>query len=194
MDFLSNSTMNRFYPSFESINALTLSLDYHRNELECAHCFKNDQFVSHGVIYKQRSSLLTDKVGKRIFCSNRYGRSGCGRTFQLYVASEVPHFRYGAAQLFIFIVALITRQNIGEAYSLATGQDETRNGWRWLTKMMLKLSDYRSFLRVRRISKIIHVYSKNNHLQHLLPTLLRLFNATSNGCFNYQMKQQRAFF
>ena len=112
--------MKQFYPNFESINVLTLSLDYHQNELECKYCSKNDQFVSHGIIYKQRSSTCAEKVGKRIFCSNRYGRQGCGRTFQLYVANELPSFRYGAAHLFIFITALISMQEVDEAYHQAT--------------------------------------------------------------------------
>ncbi|MDQ7050594.1 MAG: hypothetical protein Q9M92_14110 [Enterobacterales bacterium] len=61
-----NAQMKRFYPDFCTINAFTLSLDYHQNELECAHCSKHDQFVSHGIIYKQRSSAFAEKVGKRI--------------------------------------------------------------------------------------------------------------------------------
>jgi len=32
--------MKRFYPDFESLNAFTLSLDYHQDELACAHCSK----------------------------------------------------------------------------------------------------------------------------------------------------------
>ena len=55
--------MKQFYPDFESIHVFTLSLDFHQNELECAHCRQNDQFVSHGIIYKQRSGSFTEKVG-----------------------------------------------------------------------------------------------------------------------------------
>lgn len=98
--------MQKFYPDYDTIHRFTLSLDYHQNEVACLHCLKHDQFVSHGIIYKQRSMAVAEKVGKRLFCSNRSGRMGCGRTFQLYVASEVPSFRYGAAQLFVFISAL----------------------------------------------------------------------------------------
>ncbi len=142
--------MKRFYPDFNTIDAFTLALDYHQNELEYAHCLKHDQFVSHGIIYRQRSSALSEKVGKQIFCSNRYGRSGCGRTFQIYAAEEIAGFRYGAAHLFIFIIALIAKQTIDNAYFQATGQSESRHAWRWLKKLMVKLSQYRSFLKVRK--------------------------------------------
>ncbi len=186
--------MKRFYSDFNAINVFTLSLDYHQNELECAHCSKHDQFVSHGIIYKQRSSTLSEKVGKRIFCSNRFGRTGCGRTFQLYVANEIPHFRYGAAHLFLFIAALLAKLDIAEAYHQATGQTETRNAWRWLSKLMNQLSEYRSVLKFRTNNYFQSANSLSRYLKHLLPTLSRLFYSNKNGCFDYQLSQQRAFF
>lgn len=186
--------MKRFYPDFESINAFTLSLDYHRNELECVHCLKNDQFVSHGIVYKQRSIDCAEKVGKRIFCSNRYGRDGCGRTFQLTIADEIPCFRYGASHLFIFITALIANLNITEAYYKATGQLESRNAWRWLSRLMVKLSEYRSFLRVRQENNTNSFRSTSKYLKHCLSTLARLISSANNGICDYQMRQQQPFF
>jgi len=191
---LFNQQMKRFYPDFNAIDAFTLSLDYHQNELECTHCSKYNQFVSHGIIYKQRSRLIAEKVGKRIFCSNRYGRTGCGRTFQLYVANEIPSFRYGAAHLFIFIASLIANHSISEAYIKATGQTEYRNAWRWLSRLMLKLSEYRSFLKVRYDDYFNPPQSTPNSLKHLLPTFIRLFTSDCNGCFEFQIAQQQSFF
>jgi hypothetical protein len=186
--------MKLFYPDFSAINAFTMSLNFHQNELECRHCLKSDQFVSHGIVYKQRSGSVTEKVGKRLFCSNRYGRSGCGRTFQLYIASEIPAFRYGAAHLFVFISALIANQTISEAYMQATGQTEYKNAWQWLKRLTFKLSEYRTFLKCR-VKTPSNISSSPSHfLRHLLPTLIRLFSPTNNGCFDYQMTQQRAFF
>jgi len=186
--------MKRFYPDFNTIDAFTLSLDYHQDELECVHCSKHDQFVSHGIIYKQRSSSFAEKVGKRLFCSNRYGRTGCGHTFQLYVATEIPHFRYGAAHLFVFISALLANHSISKAYIKATGQTEYRNAWSWLSRFMLKLSDYRSFLKVRCDGGVTIPRPKSGNLKHLLPTLNRLFNSNNNGCFHFQISQQQPFF
>lgn len=185
--------MKRFYADFDTIHAFTLSLDFHQNELECRHCFKRDQFVSHGMIVKQRSSTLTEKVGKRIFCSNRYGRTGCGRTFQLYIANEIPSFRYGAAPLFIFITSLFASMEIAEAYHQATGQTEARNAWRWLSKLMSQLSEYRSYLKFRTNNYYPPINSSSHYLKHLLPTFYPLFSSNKNGCFNYQFAQQRAF-
>lgn len=66
--------MQKFFADFETINQLTLSLDYHQDKLECRHCFKHDQFVSHGIVYKQRSIAEVEKVGKRIFCVNWHSK------------------------------------------------------------------------------------------------------------------------
>jgi hypothetical protein len=187
-------SMQKFFKNYDSINQFSLSLEYHQNKLECIHCLKSDQFVSHGIIYKQRSSAFAEKVGKRLFCSNRSSRNGCGRTYQLTIANEVPSFRYGASELFIFITALLANVHIGEAYYQATGQLETRNAWRWLKKINGKLSDYRSFLKTRVDIPFSRLTSRCNSLRHLLPTFSRLFTLGNNGCVHYQISQQQPFF
>lgn len=186
--------MQRFFSDFEAINAFTLSLEFHQDTLECVHCSKHDQFVSHGIIYKQRSSISSDKVGKRIFCSNRYGRLGCGRTFQLYVSDEVPSFRYNAAHLFIFIASLLARHSVKKAYFVATGKNTCRNAWRWLNRLVKQIGTFRSFLKSR--PKIIsHSFEdKVLRFQVLLPTLLQLSQYfKTNLCSNYQLQTQKPF-
>lgn len=84
------SRMPKYFNDMDTLHRFTLEIDRYQDELQCHHCAKNDQFVSHGFIYKQRSQSLREAVGKRIFCSNRYGRSGCARTFRLYIATELP--------------------------------------------------------------------------------------------------------
>lgn len=186
--------MKRFYADFESINAFTLSLNYHQHELECVHCSKSDQFVSHGVIYKQRSSTVREKVGKRIFCSNRYGHTGCGRTFQLYVSHEIPTFHYGATQMFIFIAALLAQYSVKKAYFVATGKQAFRNAWRWLNRLVKQISTFRSFLQSRPKITIHSFQSKVPRFQILLPTLWQLAQLlNSNLCSSYQLQGQMAF-
>ncbi len=186
--------MQRFFNDFEAIDVFTLSLEFHQDRLECVHCSKHDQFVSHGIVYKQRSSTVRKKVGKRIFCSNRYGRLGCGRTFQLYLSDEVPTFRYNAAHLFVFIASLLARYSVKKAYFAATGKSTCRNAWRWLNQLVKQVTTFRSFLKSR--PKIIsHSFDDKVHrFQVLLPTLLQLSqHFKTNLCSNYQKKTQRAF-
>ncbi len=176
------------------MDSFSLSLDYHKDVLQCANCSKNDQFVSHGFVYKQRSQTLREKVGKRIFCSNRYGYSGCGRTFRLYIAEEFPCLQYGAAHLFVFLLALMRPVTIQQAYEKATGTAEPRNAWRWLNKLQRKLIDYRCFLTCRTGERGLQPRSRTRRLQILLPTVKQLFFSL-NGCpcAHYQMRHQVSF-
>lgn len=186
--------MQRFFSDFEAINVFTLSLEYHQEKLECVHCSKHDQFVSHGIVYKQRSSTIREKVGKRIFCSNRYGRRGCGRTFQLYLSDEIPTFRYSAAHLFVFIASLLAHNSVKKSYFAATGQTSFRHAWRWLNQITKQMGTFRSFIKSRPKITLHSFQDKVRRFQVLLPALLQLsLHFKSNLCSNYQLKAQKPF-
>lgn len=186
--------MQKYFSHIESIDSFSLSLDVHKDVLHCLHCSKNDQFSSHGFVYKQRSQTVKGKVGKRIFCSNRYGRSGCGRTFRLYVAKEFPCLQYGAAHLFVFLLALISHATVQHAYEKATGTEEPRNAWRWINKLQRKLIEYRCFLKRRTEELGIQFSSRVRRLQILLPTVKQLFSLLDDcPCAHYQMRHQLRF-
>jgi hypothetical protein len=186
--------MQRFFKDFESIDRFFLSLDYHQNVLSCHHCSQNNQFVSHGIIYKQRSIKVSEPVGKRLLCSNRYGRSGCGRTFQLYIADQVPQFHYGALQWLVFLTSLFAGFSIRKSYVKATGQAEARHAWRWLSKLVSKLSHYRCVLNAQPNNNLTPAKSRTQRLQLLLPTLKSLFLSLPHATVEaYQSTQQTAF-
>lgn len=179
--------MKRYFDTIDALDRFTLELNCHQDELQCHHCAKNDQFVSHGFVYKQRSAYRQQTVGKRIVCSNRYGHSGCGRTFRLYITNEIPALHYSAAELFLFLSALLANVTVAAAYQKATGQSETRNAWRWLTKLDRRLSDYRCFLQTRVGTITTSFKHRARRLQILLPTIKRLFLALNDcPCANYQ--------
>lgn len=104
--------MQKFFKDIQAIDHFTRHLAIHCSQLPCQHCAQSDQFVSHGFIYKQRSQAVSEPVGKRIFCSNRYGHTGCGRTFQLYIADEMPSLHYGCTQVFVFISSLFINLSV----------------------------------------------------------------------------------
>ncbi|WP_198263018.1 hypothetical protein [sulfur-oxidizing endosymbiont of Gigantopelta aegis] len=64
--------MIKFFNTLQAMHQFTLSLDTHSDTLECQHCLKKDQFVSHGFIYKKQHQNDKQAIGKRIFCSNRH--------------------------------------------------------------------------------------------------------------------------
>ena len=185
--------MQRFFKDFESLNRFTLSLDCQADPLTCPHCMNPQQLVSHGVIYKQRSMHQREAVGKRVFCSNRYGHSGCGRTVQLYVAQAVPARRSGAAVLFAFLSLLLRDMTVVDAYRQATGQEAARQAWRWLTKLFRNLTDFRGLLNPRPTPLASGFSARCRRLRLLLPTVKQWFATLPHcPCAHYQLRQQRA--
>ena len=186
--------MDRFYPDIESLDAFTRSLDGLGETIRCAHCLRCNQMISHGFIYRQHTSIEKEAVGKRVFCSNRYGRSGCGRTHQLYVAHRFPFLRYGAAVLLIFLGSLLMGRSLADAYEAATGQVEPRNAWRWIKRLMRNLSDFRCLLKTPLNSADTAPQRKNRRLSLLLSTLKPLLSQRPHDpCRHYQLLQQQAF-
>jgi hypothetical protein len=136
--------MNRFFPDLNTLNQFTASLDH--NIAACKHCHSVGQFVSHGFCYRQQSSQEQIIKGKRILCSSRGHRDGCGRTFQLYLSSHLPRLHYACDTLLLFILALLDQRSIAYAYCHATLQSDSRNAYRWLQRLQRHLPLYRSTL------------------------------------------------
>jgi hypothetical protein len=186
--------MQRFFVDFEALDRFTLSLACFDETLQCPHCAKSQHLVSHGIVYKQRSIQVRERVGKRVFCSNRYHHSGCGRTAQLYVAGVVPSLQYSATQVFLFVFALLKHASVKKAYQRATGQGASRNAWRWLHKAMDRLTDFRCFVKGRLDSITSRFACRCRRLKLLLPTLQHLFSVLPHcPCSHYQLARQAAF-
>ena len=124
--------MEIYYPSLEAIEQVTAQL---QNKV-CCHCQTKGQLVSHGRVYKKSSAgQPTRWVGKRVYCSPRYGRSGCGRTMQLYLATALVYLHVARTAVVDFVNALYRGLRIELAYRLATGARDTRSAFRWLDKL-----------------------------------------------------------
>lgn len=133
--------MQIYYPTLEAISQQVQQL----GGVACRHCGKSEQLVSHGFVYKKQAVATAPKpVGKRVLCSQRYGRSGCGRTVQLYLAPIVRYLHYAGSAVVGFVLSLMTGMTIAKAYQQATGTAEPGNAYRWLKKLLMRLSDYRS--------------------------------------------------
>ena len=186
--------MQIFFDTLEAIHQFTLSLDQHA--FLCASCKTCGQFVSHGFCYKQKKFAATTTVGKRILCSKRSGRTGCGRTIQLYLASTAPKLHHDTTQLLAFIHALLANFSVTAAYDKAAGKPESRHAWRWLKKLSQQLIVYRHYLHrnTHTNSAIFNTQSRSRQL--LLPTLTALFSQPHqalNDVANFQHAHQVRF-
>ena len=115
-----------------SLHQFTMELDLHRDSLHCKNCAGGNDFISHGFVFEKCSQGEPRKVGKRLLCANRHGRSGCGATLRLYLSAGIPRLKYSAVVMTLFLTALLQGLSIQQAYQSATRTDDPRNAYRWL--------------------------------------------------------------
>ena len=186
--------MKNYFESMDDLHRFTTELNYHHKKIICNNCLKSGQFVSHGFVYKKQNNGKEKAVGKRLYCSNRHGKSGCGKTVRLYLNTHVPTLQYMTSHLFIFISSLLAMGSIQKAYKMATNTTDPRNAYRWLHKLWKKIIDYRAFIKNHDESLGDRFKSRTLRLQNLLPTLQTLFlRSGDTSCTYFQKVTQVSF-
>jgi len=134
--------MQTYYHSLQAIHQQTLQLQLE----QCRHCRQTHQLVSHGFVRKKRVGGEHQALGKRVWCSNRHRRTGCGRTMQLYLDSSLRYLHYAGSVVVAFALLLLAGLGIAQAYMQATGAHTPRHAWRWLHRLHAQTSAWRSLL------------------------------------------------
>jgi hypothetical protein len=90
-----------FYRNAEEWNALAERL----KQTPCPHCKVVGALNQHGFLYGFDESSPRHKTPRahRIFCSNRQARSGCGRTFSVWLADKIRRLSLTTAGLWRFL-------------------------------------------------------------------------------------------
>ena len=75
----------------------------------CPHCQVIGLLVLHGFLRGYDESSPRDKTvrARRIFCSNRNNRPGCGRTFSVWIADKIRRLSLTAQGLWRFLQAVV---------------------------------------------------------------------------------------
>ena len=141
--------MKKFFTDMASLHQFTMELDLHRDSLHCKNCAGGNDFISHGFVFEKCSQGEPRKVGKRLLCANRHGRSGCGATLRLYLSAGIPRLKYSAVVMTLFLTALLQGLSIQQAYQSATDTDDPRNAYRWLRRCSDRILVYRTGLKNR---------------------------------------------
>ena len=185
--------MQIYYSSLEAIQQQTRQLEHER----CHHCDRTQHLVSHGFVRKkERAGALPAVVGKRGFCSNRYRRSGCGRTMQLYLDATLRCLHYAAGAMEAFLLAWLAGSTVQRAYRQATGTVVSRNAYRWLNRLVAQLSAYRSVFHQPSLADDPPSADSQRSLRRRLfaATITRLLQQLGAPlCAGFQLKWQRAF-
>jgi hypothetical protein len=183
--------MRCYYPNLSAIEQQTRQLE----QESCRHCGQTHQLVSHGFVYKKRTGGEPEAVGKRVFCSNRRRRTGCGRTMQLYLDATVRYLHYAGSCVVAFALALMTSVSVRQAYCQATGAFDDRHAYRWLNRLVAHIGGYRMLTHRPLLLEPVLAAPKQPARRQLLAStfqgLLRRFGAPL--CAQYQRHTQRSF-
>lgn len=186
--------MPKFYEDFDSLQQVTLNLEFYIDVFTCLFCLKSDQFVSHGFIFHRMDGEIVAITGKRLLCCNRRGRSGCGRTLTLYLQEKLPNYVYTGAHINVFFLMLLAEQSIPKAYQIATGCYEPRNAYRWLEGACLKLVEYRALLNKKAIQTLQTFKMRSLKFKIVLSTLKALFSKLALfPCATFQITTRQSF-
>ena len=173
---------------FDNKDALRKFLSEIKSEL-CPHCLKRTYLIIHSIVYRKTINGSQLFTGQRIFCSNRGSKKGCGKTFQLYLSVFIPKLNYSAIELNYFLSEVEENSSINESYLKATNTIDSRNAYRWLSRIKQKIFELRSFS-----YKLFHPIRKAASKNYLIETISNLKKILqTNFVKSYQLINQVPF-
>jgi hypothetical protein len=154
----------------------------------CPHCGRTGTLIGHGFLrgYEEQGQGIAQR-GRRIFCSDRYRRQGCGRTFSVLAATALAGFVVRTVTLFRFVEKVLAGLTRKTAWQAATrGALSLSSGYRLWRRMQNEQSALRSRL-CRQCAPPVcpspePLAALLAHLRVLLPAATCLFTAFQT-CF-----------
>jgi hypothetical protein len=93
------------------------SVKYNIKILKCPYCGEYGMLILHGYIYGQNEKRNTVIKGRRVFCSNRNRRKGCGRTIAYRLANFIHQSFLCAKTAWKFLSEILKGSSIENAYN-----------------------------------------------------------------------------
>lgn len=125
---------------------LTQHLDRLNMEM-CPHCKQFGFLICHGFLtgYSEHGS---EKIvrGRRIFCSNRFLKSGCGRTYSVTHSKFIYGHVVTATILWQFFLLLLKGFNPHQSWKQAGHEFSSETGYRFYRKMLHAQINHRTLL------------------------------------------------
>ena len=118
----------RFVSCQEALNDCLLKAKL----MACPHCKLTGTLVGHGWVkgYAERGQERGIR-GRRFYCSNRFLRPGCGRTFSILLDHVLSGFVVSVCTLLRFVVAVVAGTSRKAAWEqAATGAFSVASGYR----------------------------------------------------------------
>ncbi len=137
-------------PRFVSGESALSAVPFGLKLAACPHCRRTGALNSHGPLrgYAEGDSAVVVR-GRRVFCSNRARRPGCGRTFSVKLSAVLAGFVVRTLTLWLFASAVVcgaTRRGAWLGATRASGaQLSLSSGYR----LWRRLRDAQSSIRAR---------------------------------------------
>lgn len=135
--------MLRFYKNKAQFQAFYLKLKL----MMCPHCNLSGCLILHGYLYgySDRGDARIRR-GHRIYCSNRFKKGGCGKTFSVLTATVLPGFTIGAHGLWRFLENIKKGLNPARAFRMAGCSMAPSGAYRLVKKFIAVQTRIRSFV------------------------------------------------
>jgi hypothetical protein len=135
-----------FYRTAAEWTAITERL----KQTPCPHCRVVGALNRHGVLcgYDESSPRRKTLRARRVFCSNRNARPGCGHTFSVWLADKIRRLSLTTAALGAFLQCAVAG-GIRPAIRAADGSLSERTWWRVWKRFRLGQSTIRTALSSR---------------------------------------------
>lgn len=117
-------------------------------QMNCPHCRQAGTLIGHGVLrgYAERGSKRVVR-GRRLFCSNRFRKDGCGRTVSVLLAEFLARHVVGVRTLGRLLVAAVAGVSVRSAWQQAArGAFSVQTGYRLWWRLAKALAPLRTAL------------------------------------------------
>jgi hypothetical protein len=95
-------------------------------QMRCPHCKAVGALIRHGFLYgfDESSSREKAKRARRVFCSNRTARRGCGRTFSVWFADKIRRLSLTSSALWRFLQRAVADSIVAASRAADCGLSE----------------------------------------------------------------------
>lgn len=141
-------TLLAMIPQFYRSRAGTQPIHLHLKQYPCPHCRVTGTLILHGYLRGYDLNKINKKIirGRRIFCSNRDRRKGCGRTWSVMLATMLKGFIVQTFHLWGFLNNIANGMNIFRSFNIAKISLSPTSIYRLYKRVRLNQPHIRSLL------------------------------------------------
>lgn len=123
-------------------------IHWHLKLTACPHCKRTGTLILHGYLSGYDLGAYSQRVlkGRRIFCSNRHRKQGCGKTFSVFKADRLKRFAIQTSGLWLFLKNIARGINLSQAFRTLGIALKTTSIYRLYNRIFLAQHKIRTLL------------------------------------------------